>query len=148
LTASAFEEERQKILSVGCDDFISKPAREELILAKLAEHLGVRYHYEEEPSRTPLPKLNPQPQPKPLALSDFSGITDAWIAQLQDAAIQADSDLIASLLNQLPDRHSGLVDTLKSLIHDFQFEQILELTQQITTSPSASGYQSGAKPPG
>ncbi len=43
LTASAFEEEQQKILSTGCDDLIRKPFTQEVLLAKVSEHLGVKY---------------------------------------------------------------------------------------------------------
>ncbi|HEY9596278.1 MAG TPA: response regulator, partial [Cyanophyceae cyanobacterium] len=50
LTASAFEEERHLILSVGCDDFVRKPFREEIIFEKMAEYLGVRYISEEDKS--------------------------------------------------------------------------------------------------
>lgn len=45
LTASAFEEERQGILSCGCDDFLHKPFREEVLLEKISNHLGVSYRY-------------------------------------------------------------------------------------------------------
>ncbi|MEM5838773.1 response regulator, partial [Pediococcus acidilactici] len=48
LTASAFEEQRQAILSVGCDDFMHKPFREENLLAKISEQLGVQFIYEEK----------------------------------------------------------------------------------------------------
>jgi len=47
LTASAFEEERATMLSVGCDDFVSKPFQKDIILAKMEQCLGVRYLYEE-----------------------------------------------------------------------------------------------------
>jgi signal transduction histidine kinase/CheY-like chemotaxis protein len=42
LTASAFEEERQKILLTGCDDFIRKPFTKAVLLEKLSQHLGVK----------------------------------------------------------------------------------------------------------
>ncbi|MDY7012210.1 MAG: GAF domain-containing protein [Cyanobacteriota bacterium] len=45
LTANAFEEERQEVLTLGCDDFIRKPCQEEIVLAKIAEHLKIKYTY-------------------------------------------------------------------------------------------------------
>ncbi len=42
-TASAFEEDRQKILETGCDDFIRKPFREEDIINILTHHLQARF---------------------------------------------------------------------------------------------------------
>jgi CheY-like chemotaxis protein len=50
LTASAFDEQREAILKAGCDDFIRKPFQEEILFAKIAEHLGVRYIYSEDSS--------------------------------------------------------------------------------------------------
>lgn len=61
LTANAFEEERLVALLIGCDDFIRKPVQENVILEKMAEHLGVRYCYADAPE--PLPPMTPRPQP-------------------------------------------------------------------------------------
>ena len=47
LTASAFEEEKAIILSAGCDDFVRKPFKEEVLFDKMTEHLGVQYLYAE-----------------------------------------------------------------------------------------------------
>jgi CheY-like chemotaxis protein len=52
LTASAFDEQREAILKVGCDDFIRKPFQEEILFVKIAEYLGVRYIYSEDSSTT------------------------------------------------------------------------------------------------
>ncbi len=43
LTASALEEDRQIILSEGCDDYLRKPFRENVLFDALTRHLGVRF---------------------------------------------------------------------------------------------------------
>ncbi|HEX2060507.1 MAG TPA: response regulator, partial [Thermoanaerobaculia bacterium] len=45
LTASAFEHDRDTILSSGCDDFVAKPFLQETLFDVLTRHLGVRWHY-------------------------------------------------------------------------------------------------------
>ncbi len=47
LSASAFEEQQVKVRLVGCDDFVGKPFQEAEIFDKMAQHLGLRYLYEE-----------------------------------------------------------------------------------------------------
>ncbi|HEY9296242.1 MAG TPA: response regulator, partial [Phormidium sp.] len=47
LTASAFEEQRSAILKAGCNDFMPKPFRSEILFEKIAKYLGVRYIYED-----------------------------------------------------------------------------------------------------
>jgi signal transduction histidine kinase/CheY-like chemotaxis protein/ligand-binding sensor domain-containing protein len=48
LSASALDHERSGILESGCDDFLAKPYREEVVFAKTAEQLGARFVYEPE----------------------------------------------------------------------------------------------------
>ena len=45
LTASAFEHDRDAILSAGCDDFVAKPFLQETLFEVLVRHLGVRWQY-------------------------------------------------------------------------------------------------------
>ncbi|MEG4167544.1 MULTISPECIES: ATP-binding protein [unclassified Microcoleus] len=72
LTSSALEEDRQTALAAGFDDFVRKPFRAETILAKMAEHLGVRYVYVED-------KPLSSPSLRPLTASDLTGMPTAWI---------------------------------------------------------------------
>ncbi|NET36112.1 MAG: response regulator [Cyanothece sp. SIO1E1] len=48
ITASALEEDRTIVLSVGCDDFVRKPLQQTTIYEKMTEHLGVHYIYEQQ----------------------------------------------------------------------------------------------------
>src|SRR4029077_19866846 len=47
-TASAMDENRQDLMAIGADDFISKPFREVELFQKIHAHLGVEYVYAEE----------------------------------------------------------------------------------------------------
>ncbi|MCZ0903799.1 response regulator, partial [Microcoleus sp. HI-ES] len=46
LTATVLEEDREKVLMAGCNDFISKPFQQRELFDKLAQYLGVQYIYE------------------------------------------------------------------------------------------------------
>ncbi len=48
LTASAFEEERQKISDVGANDYLGKPIKVEELYEMLRVHLGITYTYAEQ----------------------------------------------------------------------------------------------------
>src|SRR5919199_57963 len=43
ITASTFEDEEAIVIAAGCDDFVRKPFREQIIFEKMAQFLGVRY---------------------------------------------------------------------------------------------------------
>ncbi len=129
LTASAFEEERTVVLSSGCDDFMRKPFREEILLAKIAEHLGVCYIYEaEELGNQGLAASSESnseaQQPLEVHLSQMSA---EWKAQLYQAAVECSDDLILELSEQIPQDNAPLAIAIKDLANNFLFEQILEL---------------------
>ena len=47
LSATAFEEDRALMLASGCDDSVSKPFKRDFLLHTMAQHLGLRYVYDE-----------------------------------------------------------------------------------------------------
>ncbi|MCT7949409.1 ATP-binding protein [Ancylothrix sp. C2] len=47
-SASVFDTDKQKFLEMGSDDFLPKPVREEELLSKLKEHLGLEWVYKED----------------------------------------------------------------------------------------------------
>ncbi|MDM9586185.1 PAS domain S-box protein [Nostoc sp. GT001] len=130
LTANAFEEQREAIIKAGCDDYINKPFREEELLEKLSEYLGVQYIYQEESYQ--LTNLKQQRPKSMLTLTDLvtllSEMPPEWVKQVYTAAAQCSDDLILELIEQIPLENAVLQNFIKNLAHDFQFEKIMELT--------------------
>ncbi|MBW4586341.1 ATP-binding protein [Aetokthonos hydrillicola Thurmond2011] len=132
LTASAFEEQRHTILSAGCDDLVHKPFREENLLAKMSEYLGVRYLYEEKDE---VESRNDEQQNLSsffiLNSSSLQVMSSEWIEQLHYAAAQGSDLLIYQLIKQIPEENAPLAVALTDLVDNFQFERITELAQSI-----------------
>jgi len=130
LTASAFEDERAAILAAGCDDFVSKPTLEAVLLEKIAEHLAVRYLYEAEAETTsPITaRVTGVLSTDLLSPEALQVMPPDWIAQLHRAACIADEDLILELLDQIPAHQIWLANTLKALVDEFQLAQLIQLT--------------------
>ncbi len=131
LTASAFEEDRQRILTGGCDDFVGKPFREDVLLEKIGEHLKIKYIYEGEDGES---LESTQTFEQVATTSDIiqylSEMPAEWVAEVRLAASQGTDDLILELLERVPSQLSPLATALGDLANNFQFETIMELTKQ------------------
>ena len=133
LTASVFEETETAAVAIGCDDFLRKPIQENVLLAKLAESLGVRYLYEES---------DQQGQPWNDQASHHHVITTLshlpdhlrqmpadWTKQLHWAAVKGSDRIILQLIEQIPKNATPLAQTLTHWVTNFQFDEIINLTQ-------------------
>ncbi len=133
LTANAFEEQRQAMISAGCDDFINKPFREELLLEKLAHYLGVKYlFYEENQEDISQNETNTETILNSLDIvALLSEMPTQWLTQVHYAAAQCSDDLIIELVKQIPSGQSLLSNFLTDLAENFRFEKIMELVDAV-----------------
>ncbi|MEH2180180.1 ATP-binding protein [Nostoc sp.] len=129
LTASAFEEERQKILSIGCDDFIRKPFKQEVLLEKLSKHLGLKYTNQVETTNTVVGDQATQIFVSVAELlGHLSQMSPEWLQQIHYAAASCSDELILELLKQIPSDNAQVFQVLRDLANNYQFEKIMELT--------------------
>jgi CheY-like chemotaxis protein len=124
LTATAFEEDREAILLEGCDDFVRKPFRKEVIYDMLAKHLGVRFVYEEGEAGAV------KPDAAALSVEALAGQTPELLAELRAATVKADMNRMLDLVGQIREQDAALADALEGLIHDFQYKRILTLIEE------------------
>jgi signal transduction histidine kinase/CheY-like chemotaxis protein len=130
ITASVLEEEREVILSAGCDDFVRKPFKEPIIFEKMTELLGVRYVYEEIETKT----VSKSVSIDKLTAEDLSMMPDAWLTELSEAAASVDDLLIAELMTQIPQENSILAQAIQQEVDNFNFDRIMDLAQAAVKS--------------
>jgi signal transduction histidine kinase/DNA-binding response OmpR family regulator len=159
LITGTLEEEARELLAIGSNDVLSKPFEIETVLDKIAQHLGVRYLYEtdyanrdadsdedEDISTLPLTELPPQKNafspaypakkgitsqyfPQPLNSLSLEVMNRDWIEAVYHSASAGDSDRLEELLAAIPETHSSLSTSLKTLALQFNFRKIRELCQ-------------------
>ena len=127
LTASAFEENRHLVLSAGCDDFLRKPFREEVLWEKISHHLGVRYLYGEISDSLSQSHIHLFPSSQ--LLQELQQVPQDWINQLQEKALECSDDGVLTLLESLKPEQQKLAIALREWAESFQFAPILELIQ-------------------
>ena len=125
LTASVFEEDRDKVLTIGCNDFIRKPFQQKELFEKIAHHLGVQYCYEtiEESAQKSSVEL--------LSVEALSEMSPQWLEDLYQAAYYLDTDVMNELIDQIPTSNASLSKALTDSIDNFNCDRILELIRSL-----------------
>ncbi|HSF72532.1 MAG TPA: ATP-binding protein, partial [Microcoleus sp.] len=129
LTASVFEDERDKVLISGCNDFISKPFQQREIFDKLAKYLGVQYIYElvgKTPNKLLVEKLS---------VEDLSVMSPQWLEQMYQAAYYLDTEVMNELIVQIPESKASLSQALTNYINNFNSDRIMELIRPLLPNP-------------
>ncbi len=126
ITASTFEEEQSVVLAAGCDDFLRKPFREQIIFEKMAEFLGMRYVYEEEQSQ---PVLNQSGEEisETLLCQALGVMPKNWIQDLYQAAESINNEQIFQLISQIPSSHTVLAQVIGDWVNQFRCDRVIDL---------------------
>jgi len=130
ITASTFEDERSIILNAGCDEFVGKPFRDKIIFEKMAEFIGVRYIYEEEP--LDIAVTVPAEPVSEISLSrDLEAMPKEWLGDLYRAAQSIDNDKLFQLISQIPPARDSLAQTLRDWVNLFRCDRIIDLIENL-----------------
>ncbi|MBW4691248.1 MAG: PAS domain S-box protein [Lyngbya sp. HA4199-MV5] len=130
LTAQASSSDRTLALSTGCNDFLSKPFKEDELFAKMATHLNLRYTYASEGSLSRTPgSQSAASTPMALTAENLSVMPSQWIITLHNAAQNCDDEEILNLIQSIPSTRTALINGLKQLVHHYDFKTLKTLTQ-------------------
>jgi CheY-like chemotaxis protein len=121
ITASVFEEQRDEILSAGCDDQVCKPVQESEIFDAIGRLLGVQYEYAdvEQPA---VPDLGIE-----LTQEMLSQLPPEVLSELRQATLELDRAAMAALVDLIKTHAPDTARSLQRLLDDFQLERIREL---------------------
>ncbi|HEY9598091.1 MAG TPA: response regulator, partial [Cyanophyceae cyanobacterium] len=134
ITASSFQEQRQEILEAGCNDFISKPFKSDEVFEKLAQYMHIEYVYDEPCQQdSTLRSEDDLKTPNELNTTLLQKMPKNWIRNLHQAAIQGNDRWISQLIQEIPRDLIGLAQILTSLIDEFKFDKISNITQFLQT---------------
>ncbi len=125
LTASAFNEQHDRIINVGCDAVLHKPFHIPEIFAALGKYLGVKFLYQDTPAL--LPSANME-----MLLEMLSMLPPMLRRQLHEAALSLDTDETNAIIAKIQPLVPELAEALQELVKIYQFGQIIHLTK-ITT---------------
>jgi PAS domain S-box-containing protein len=124
LTATAYEEERERVQLEGCDDFIRKPFREDEIYAMLVKHLGVQFIYEKEESAPGSLEIPAAQQDYKLS-GALAEVPISILVDLRAAIIEADLNRILELIDQVALQNPVLAGQLAELARNFEYKRLL-----------------------
>jgi CheY-like chemotaxis protein/anti-sigma regulatory factor (Ser/Thr protein kinase) len=121
VTASAMDENRQDLLAIGADDFISKPFREDELFQKIHTQTGVAYVYAEPPAaaaREDAVELTP---------ASLAGWPQGLIDPMREAVVTADLDQLLARIEGVEARDPRVAQGLRRLAEGFQYQKLLDL---------------------
>jgi PAS domain S-box-containing protein len=123
VTASAFEDTRQEVLTTGADEFVSKPFRETELFEKIGRLLGAKYNYAEE-------AVSAAAEPEALEVltpESLNGLPDELVCQIREATINADLDRMLELIQQAATHNARAAHGMRSLAERFDYQKLLDL---------------------
>ena len=123
VSAMAFEKDSEGFLSSGCDDFVSKPFREEEIVEILEKHLGVRFVYEAmDGDQNDSDELSIRQMQ--LGIEELS---EKLRIDFRKAVEQVDYDNAVVLLQDIKKENEALANALAEPINGYQFDKLEKL---------------------
>lgn len=120
LSASAFKEQHEDMITAGCDAVVYKPLQSAVVFATLGHVLGVKFTYQDKTAPvSSAMELTPEILVKfPLALRQ----------KLNEAASNLDIEETEAVIAQLHNIAPEIADALQELVNSYQFDQIIYLT--------------------
>jgi len=124
ISASAFEEDRQKALDAGADGFVGKPFKESGIFEEMKKHLHLRYVYAEDIQKDDSTR---EDQEQALSLETVKELPSKWKIEMKQAIEHVDLDQMEILIGQIREQDETLAEAIQQRIDQFEYEKVLRV---------------------
>lgn len=123
LTASAFHEEREKIMDAGMDDFIAKPYRQDEIYQCMQKHLNLKYIYKDEHLEET--KVS-STYTKDELIEKIKELDSTLADELYNAALLLDLESMQQVLGKIDELDKELAGILRAAVYNYDYKNILD----------------------
>jgi DNA-binding response OmpR family regulator len=134
LTAHALEEERRTIMAAGFDDLVRKPFREQEIFDALAQHLRLKFIYEQAPPQ----ESTPEGPGLALRPEQLDALPAELLRELRQAVIELDTARTQALIEQVSGRDASLGRALNTLATQLDYKRLLKLLERVHSQPGST----------
>ena len=111
LTASAFEEDRERVLAAGCDEVLSKPVEAERLFEAIGRRLGLRFKFAEIAA----------PETAP-ATADLGTLPAGLRQELAEAAVNLDKEAVLIIAERLRAEHPAEAEFIAGQVESYRFD--------------------------
>jgi two-component system sensor histidine kinase/response regulator len=124
VTASAFEEDKQRILAAGADSYLSKPFKDAELFEIIGRLTGSEYLYEEAGGSE---NASETADDETLIRKSVAALPTDLVGQLIHSVERADLDQLNDLVGQLTTDHPTLVKRMREMATRYEYEALIEL---------------------
>jgi len=128
ITASAFKEQRPKILAAGCDEVVHKPFKAHEVFDAMQQLLGVHYRYEEKSRK------ESEGTAVLLTAEMMVALPEELKQALKQSAQVLDTTLVGEVIESIRVDYADIADGLQMLVNDYRFDAIQKLLNTSSNS--------------
>jgi ABC-type amino acid transport substrate-binding protein/CheY-like chemotaxis protein len=128
VTASVLEAKQTAVMSIGCDDIVIKPFKENEIMEMLQKHLNIKFVYANDEIAGE--KADPGKDILSLAPSDLRELPDETVMKLKKSVAALEMDTTLNVIEEIREHDEPLADALKKLVEGYRFDKLQKLLDE------------------
>lgn len=127
LSAAAMEEEKQEVLAVGFDEFVSKPFKLVTIFSVMQRLLNLDYEYVTDN----VADTTADVAPERIAPVQLAKLDSEIRAELANAALQLSKQKVIDVVSKIAETDAILAKQITGLAERFEFEALLDIINEV-----------------